>query len=754
MSSSQRVLLLACPVLLLGLGRSFASDAVTPLGAGSYATVPPPGAKAPPETIYRTENVKGPTPTNDWCSSLSWMKYSERQYPHPLAVEAGPGGLRLYYPGPAVTANKDAIFGAMPVNGDDLILGHSGQDEFPDARLDGFKDWFVTARFAAGAKSMTVSYGHGSPFVFALYVGGDPRLTFPKPPKIWSGDEHSPVLGVSINGKHYGLFGPAGSTWTGLDGKTLTNHSGDKAYFSVALLPDDGAETLALFKQYAYSHVIDTRVNWSYDPKTSAVTTTYTFRTKAYEGDKDGTLFALYPHQWRNVRRAPPFHGEYASVRGKMKLAEGTSFKTTMRYPGVLPALPNVGGADKQRLAAYLKEEVAAAVPAVNDTYAEGKWLGKVATLIPVAEQYGQDEAAKILGERLRKRLEDWFTAADAGGRLKAKGLFYYDSNWGTLIGYPASYGSDTELNDHHFHYGYFIRAAAEVARRDPAWAKDDRWGGMVKMLIRDIACGDRKDTQFPFLRNFDPYAGHSWASGDAKFGDGNNQESSSEAMNAWTGLILWGEATGDTAVRDLGIYQYTTEMNAIDEYWFDVTGENFPKDYTPSVVTMVWGGKGANGTWFSGRPEHIHGINWLPIHGGSLYLGRHPAYAEKNYAALVRENGGTDWKSWADVIWMYRALVDPKDAIKQFEAAKDKTAFEGGDSKANAFHWIYGLNALGRVDPDVTADVPLYAVFRKGRAKTYCVYNMADDARTVIFSDGFRLKTKGKGYAVATAGD
>ena len=30
-----------------------------------------------------------------------------------------------------------------------------------------------------------------------------------------------------------------------------------------------------------------------------------------------------------------------------------------------------------------------------------------------------------------------------------------------------------TELNDHHFHYGYFIRAAAEIARRDPAWAAD-----------------------------------------------------------------------------------------------------------------------------------------------------------------------------------------------------------------------------------------------------------------------------------------
>jgi endoglucanase Acf2 len=743
--------LLAFPLLIPAVNRSGAADPIVHQGAGSYTTALPPGAKAPPETIYRTDNVQGKTPTNDWCSSLAWMKYSERQYPHPLAVQAEPGGLRIYYLGANITANRDAVFGFMPPgNGDDLILGHSAQDEFPDARLDGFSDWFVTARFASGPRSMTVSYGHGSPFVYALYEGGDARVRFAKPPKVWFGDEQSPMLGVTINGKHYGLFGPTGSTWTGLKDKTLTNHSETRHYFSVAVLPDDAEETLSLFKRYAYSHVTDTRVEWAYDPKTSAVATTFTFQTVAREGKEEGTLFALYPHQWRN---AGDLHyvGEYPSVRGKMKLAEGASFRATMTFPGVLPALPNVGGADKQRLAAYVKEEVDAAAPGITDTYADGKWMGKLATLIPIAEQYQLDDAVKALSERLRKRLEEWFTAQTADGKAKDRGLFYYDENWGALIGCPAAFGSDAELNDHHFHYGYFLRAAAEVARRDPAWAKDQRWGGMVQLLIRDIATPDRKDPLFPFLRNFDPYAGHSWASGHARFGDGNNQESSSEAMNAWTGLILWGEATHDAKLRDLGIYLYTTEMNAIDEYWFDVHGDNFPKGYTPSVVTMVWGGKGANGTWFSARPEHIHGINWLPIHGGSLYLGRWPAYAEKNYAALLHENGGTNWAGWADVIWMYRALVDAPDAIKQFEAAKDKTAFDGGDSKAHVFHWIYSLNELGQVDADVTADTPLYAVFHKGKLRTYCIYNEADEARTVVFSDGFRLKAEGKGFVTGT---
>ena len=75
----------------------------------------------------------------------------------------------------------------------------------------------------------------------------------------------------------------------------------------------------------------------------------------------------------------------------------------------------------------------------------------------------------------------------------------------------------------------------------------------MVNLLIRDIASPKKDDALFPYLRCFDIYAGHSWASGHAKFGDGNNQESSSESMNAWYGMMLWGEAIGDDVARISG---------------------------------------------------------------------------------------------------------------------------------------------------------------------------------------------------------
>jgi endoglucanase Acf2 len=722
------------------------------VGQGSVLAQLPDGAKEPPATVSKTENVRGPIPTNRWWSSLAWMDFSERQFPHPLAVRAQRQGLRVFFVGNRVVVSEKTIMGGMPGgdNREDLILGHSEQSDFPDARLDGHSDWFVRARFAVPGKSMTVSYGHGSPFVYALYEGGSPRISFAREADVWSGGAQSPAIGVTVDGKHYGLFGPSGSGWSWPDRRTAVNQSHGKPYFSLAVLPERSDETLRLFARHAHAHVADTRVAWKYDPATSTVETTFLFQTKPYEGSTTETLFALYPHQWRNTSTRL-LDQQYPSIRGVMKLGRGASFVTRHVYPGVLPVLPRTASEDVDRLQALLADELKAQPGGPKDTYWEGKWLGKLATLAGVAEQAGDEAAAERFRTQLRQRLGLWFTATNAQGEPKRAGVFYYNRTWGTLIGYPAGYGSDVELNDHHFHYGYFLRAAAEVALRDPAWGRPERWGGVVQLLVRDIANPSRDDPRFPFLRNFDPYAGHSWACGHARFGDGNNQESSSEAMNAWCALILWGTATGDTALRDLGFYLFATELAAINAYWFDVLGENRPAEFPQTTLGILWGGKADYATWFSPKPESIHGINWLPFHGGSLYLGLYPEYVRKNYESLRAKKKGGPWDEWADLIWMYRALDDAPDALAQFNA-RTRLRPEAGNSKAHLYHWLTALRDLGHVDRHVTADTPLYAVFRKGDRRTYAVYNPRDERLHVRFSDGRTVTADKRGFHLHAA--
>ncbi len=245
----------------------------------------------------------------------------------------------------------------------------------------------------------------------------------------------------------------------------------------------------------------------------------------------------------------------------------------------------------------------------------------------------------------------------------------------------------------------------------------------------------------FPYLRCFDKYAGHSWASGDANFADGNNQESSSESMNAWYGMMLWGQATGDPAIRDAGAFLFNTERTAVEEYWFDVSGTNFPKDFPNVALGMVWGGKGAFGTWFSGDIDCIHGINWLPFTPASIYMGRFPDYVKKNHDRIVeKRKGGRDYNNgWGDLVIMFYALSDPT-AAAQYVDANPNCKLEGGNSRAFMYHWIHTLNALGRNDATVTADYPFANVFVKDGVRTYAAYNFQKAPITVGFSDGFKL--------------
>jgi endoglucanase Acf2 len=209
------------------------------------------------------------------------------------------------------------------------------------------------------------------------------------------------------------------------------------------------------------------------------------------------------------------------------------------------------------------------------------------------------------------------------------------------------------------------------------------------------------------------------------------------------------GEATGDKKLRDLGAWLFTTEIAAIEDYWFDVRDDLHPADYTPSVVTMVWGGKGANGTWFSGNPEAVHGINFLPITGASLYLGRWPDYARKNYTALVKENPeGAAFDAWAEIMWMYRSLTEPADALKMWNARPATFKPEAGNSLAQSYAWITAFNDLGNVDRAITADAPFAAVFVKDGKHTHVVWNLAKEPRTITFSDGKKVECAAKSCA------
>ncbi|MEM1082813.1 MAG: glycosyl hydrolase [Verrucomicrobiota bacterium] len=711
---------------------------IVPVGKGSYTLARPESCKPLPGTIYRSKELKGPISTNQWWSSLIWKKFSAPLFAHPLAMLSHPGGIAVTYPGDVISGESGNIIGGGIAPDGDFSIGHSAVEAFHDSRCSAYSDWFVTARFAKDEAVLETSIGHGSPFIFCKVEGGTGRIRFGDKPQIWA--DEGKTLGLTVKGRPYGVFGASGSSWDGKDGDVLTNR-GKKPYFSIALLPEKSEEILALFEKHAHNHVTGTRAV----PKISGgeLTTSYRFETSAMEGSGSGTIFALYPHQWK-YSEDELSELSYASVRGTMKVGTGSEFTTTVPIQGLLPMLPPEGIPDKERMKDYLMKAASIHTSQYKDTYWEGKHLGMLTTLSGIAEVMDEPVLQKRFVSEIRKRLENWFTAKPG----EDSPLFYYNRNWGSLVGSKPSYGSDDQLNDHHFHYGYFIRAAAEVARLEPKWAED--WGPMVELLIREIASPSYKDSLFPHIRCFDTYAGHSWASGHADFGDGNNQESSSESMNAWYALMLWGEATGNEVIRDTGIYLFNTERTAVEEYWFDVSETNFPKNFPHVALGMVWGGKGAFATWFSGEIDCIHGINWLPFTPASIYMGRFPDYVRKNHARIVDERPkGDDYNNgWGDLVVMFKALEDPAYAARYIDG-NPNCSLEGGNTHAFMYLWIHTLDRLGRNDASVTADHPFVNVYSKNGKKTYVAYNHDSKPRKVSFSDGTTLVAEPHGLTL-----
>ncbi len=717
------------------------------VGEASYSLAPKGPDRKMPAALLRTEALlKTAAPTNQWYSTLVFNAKPEVIYAQPLTFKAAPAGFEMALPSKEVTPTPRRDVEIRYPHRDPLMIVPAAFEP-GQAKLAQTGDWSIDISMGRDADQFTATIAHGSPYAYFQLSRGDVRLKLPMAAERIEAAGDARVLALRVKGKAYALFGPTGVRWEQVSAtEWLGRLPAGTGFFSAAALPDDQPATLKLFASHAYAFIQDTRVEWRYDASTSQVETVFKATTRAMEGSDPTTLFGLYPHHWfNNASVTDKLGGGYDSVRGKIRLLAAQQFKTTGVYSGFVPYWPGVKESPRlSELADLAKTDQRNArrmmLEEGKGAYWQGKGLQRIVKLMDVVEQQGDLEGRDKLLATLKKRVEEWFSG-DSG-----KTYFHYDKSLGAVASYPDEFFTVEQINDHHFTYGYWIRAIAEIALRDPAWAAKEKWGGMVDLLVADIATAERGRADFPFLRNFDPYEGHSWASGIGLGADGNNQESSSEAINAWAALVLWGEVTGNRSLRDLGLYLYTTEVAAIDHYWFDIHGLVFPPEYKNVEVSQLFGGALIHNTWWTDEPRQIKGINLLPITTASLYLGRDPKYVKRNLGALKpemeiyaargqRPPNPPPADVWQDIFAKYMALADPAAGLAQWDRWG---SFELGDTRTHALHWMLSLQEMGTPDFGVQADTPLYSVFKRadGR-KTYLAYNATKAPISVRFSDG-----------------
>ena len=595
-------------------------------------------------------------PTNRWFSGLVFGDQPQPVFPMPLSAALTDEGFGLGLP--EVTASEKTIMG-----------GSNPQIQVPlgaaKMQVTAYDTLSVTSTYsdATGNALGSVVLVQGSPFV--TYTAAADQTIALEP--VFQAGSTADLYTTTVAGHEYGLVIGGGAT---VDAGKVTLKSGSTMTLYGA---PDGADAASL-ATFAADPVVSTSVDHAIDGDTAKTTLNY---VTANGGDT-----VIVPMADQAVDGGAKSAGSYASIYGAMDVYTGSSLTTTapVTEPSAELDLSTLSDEDKAAVVEQIKTDAASIdfAASATDTYFGGKMLYRAANLMTLAEQLGVTDVAATLRTGLTAELQKWFNPK--GCDTSATKCFVYDDGIKSIIGLEASFGSD-ELNDHHFHYGYLLYAAAVVAKNDPALA--DSFAPVADLLVADIASSDAS-AEFPQYRNFDPYSGHAWASGSSPFADGNNQESSSESVSAWNALAMWEKVRGNTDMYDQAVWMMSAEANSAKLYWTNADFSEFPA-FTHKIAALNWGGKRDYATWFSPEPGAMLGIQLIPMGSYSTYLA---GDVDRIKANLAEGAPGGYGAQFGEYMVQYLALADPAAAREQL--ANLPAEIDNGTTKSYVMAFVF----------------------------------------------------------------
>ncbi|XMB72898.1 glycosyl hydrolase [Mycoplasmatota bacterium WC30] len=549
--------------------------------------------------------------------------------------------------------------------------------------------------------------------------------------------------------KYYIINAPDNSAFS-ISNNVINMTLGDGNFISIAAIND--MSEAEFYHNHGYTMITNTSITYDIDYKDSLVYTDYIATTQQLKSDvSTNPLQALMPHHYK-YSEAVTTDYSYRTVRGTLKVMEGKYFQTVLSFNGLLPGFTLPENADFSSLTTVSYLHDLDSRTEINDPdnfynepgpYWNGKALYPLAQGIIVADQLGEEELKNTFIGKLRYLLADWYTYTDAADEK----YLYYNNDWGTVYYSNNDFNTATELSDHSFTHGYLVYASSVLAMYDPSFVED--YGMIVDLLLDDYMFTEKSNSEFAYLRNFDSWAGHSWAHGFGTFAEGNNLESTSEALNSWNAGYLWALATNDQDRMEAAIYGFATEISAVKEYWFDYDEENWDPafgDYV-DVAGMVWGGKHDYATWFGANPTFIYGIQWLPT---GEYLTNYAMNDEEYtkfssiYATyLAAKDGEVD--RWFSNMWAIQAIIDPSIALSEFNDTLILND-EYPSELVGTYWMINALETIGRRTSNVWMELQIgvsSTIYEAEDGSVYAmVWNVSDQDKTINFYNADGLLT------------
>ena len=442
----------------------------------------------------------------------------------------------------------------------------------------------ITFPLIQGMGFVTGVYSNGTPrvesaisFVSVTYVGRMPSgSTFKYQAKLADGTSWNIYVTTSQPGYPVNSF-----TLTNV--RVLQGAPKFQGFIQVAKVPSAGAETV--YDEAAGAYPVAATVSGSVSGTAGTYKLTWT-----KQGVANRTLlqFALPHHissltsgEMTNVKLQTTTKGMATGVVGNSWTLLEQNLPIDM---GFAPWSPSIRGVSKVSAAAMKLINKAAESELsqdmkkqsnLNSMYYSGKALAKFAAITYAVHDVGKNATLAISG------LQKLKTAFDTFVRNKQILPLVYESSWGGVVSSGTYQTGDSGLdfgntyyNDHHFHYGYFVYAAAVIGYLDPNWLTQGTNKAWVNTLVRDYANSVTTDAYFPFSRSFDFFHGHSWAKGLFESGDGKDEESSSEDNLSIYAIKMWGRTTGDKAMEARGNLMLAIQARSMQNY-FLYTSDN-----------------------------------------------------------------------------------------------------------------------------------------------------------------------------------
>jgi len=736
-----------------------------------------------------------PNPQGNLGQDFCWVNpynigfgYNYVGYSNQLAL------LGINYKPFAITESGGSFPQIVWDNGAYMFLGTTNPANFVPVILNDYSDLSVNLKFYNTSNPNLYYYSpvvRGMPYVTMFYNNVTPGIYFPSP-AVWKVNDTIAAANQTFTNTIFKVQTVLGDpniyrsqTWMLYSSQPITlqfsqggqtlgliGTSNFTGYIRVASLtyyndPNAADTTSRKALLNAYSKFVPMRGDVSASIANGSSTATLSFNFTRYnEGSfsGDSLLMMALPHHVDILSGSTTNILKYNVLKGTMSEVYTKTWNMTEQLPGYTWS-PRSGGLTNvpepwcDTLESYVNGDLNYFNGQYQwmDIYSAGKSLAKLGRIIDIADElYDRDPSryasmaplAVIMRDSLQIYLGRWL---NGNSSIYSDGISYhrdsllYDTKFKGIISSRShdslnlSNGVDfgsALYNDHHFHYGYLLYAAAVVAKKNPTWFTNNSnyYLNRTVDLAREIANPSRNDSYFALQRYKDWYDGNSWANGLVPYGGGKNQESSSEAANAWYGLYLFGYAMNNYSASSLysnmmnqGELMLSQEVRAIQKYYqADQTNPVYPSYYTNQfkTITNLYQGEIDSKTFFGSLNYYATGIQVVPVTPVTEQIWSNVGFATQVYdytpnglrytPCFDSTNTNTTVWNWTTINVGVQATAYPQTALNFWKFYGHlNTNFDNGASQSNVMYWIltrmYNPIGIGTISNEIPLKYNLY---------------------------------------------